>query len=121
MIRDSGRHIGEVLAAAVNLLNPALVVVAGDMVGAYDIFVAGLRETLYGNATALATRALQVVPSTYGDRSGVIGSATMVLDHVLSPAAIDALIDSQLGDHVLPELLEVADLVVERLGVRATM
>jgi hypothetical protein len=30
------------------------------------------------------------VPSTHGDRSGVIGSATMVLDHVLSPTAIDA-------------------------------
>jgi predicted NBD/HSP70 family sugar kinase len=89
MIRDSGRHIGEVLAAAVNLLNPAVLVVAGDMVGAYNIFVAGLRETLYGNATALATRVLQVVPSTYGDRSGVIGSAMLVLDHVLSPAAID--------------------------------
>ncbi len=29
MIRDSGRHVGEVLAAAVNLLNPALLVVAG--------------------------------------------------------------------------------------------
>jgi predicted NBD/HSP70 family sugar kinase len=91
MIRDSGRHVGEVLAGAVNLLNPAVLVVAGDMAGAYDIFVAGLRETLYGNATALATRVLQVVPSTYGDQSGVIGSATMVLDHVLSPAAVDAL------------------------------
>ena len=90
MIRESGRHVGEVLAAAVNLLNPAVLVVAGDMASAYDIFVAGLRETLYGNATALATRVLQVVPSTHGDRSGVIGSATMVLDHVLSPTAIDA-------------------------------
>jgi len=90
MIRDSGRHVGEVLAAAVNLLNPAVLVVAGDMASAYDIFVAGLRETLYGNATALAPRVLQVVPSTHGDRSGVIGSATMVLDHVLSPTAIDA-------------------------------
>ena len=90
MIRDSGRHVGEVLAAAVNLLNPAVLVVAGDMAGAYDIFVAGLRETLYGNATALATRVLQVVPSTFGDRSGVIGSAAMVLDHVLSPTSIAA-------------------------------
>ena len=90
MIRDSGRHVGEVLAGAVNLLNPAVLVVAGDMTGAYDIFAAGLRETLYGNATALATRVLQVVPSTYGDRSAVIGSAAMVLDHVLSPAAVDA-------------------------------
>jgi predicted NBD/HSP70 family sugar kinase len=90
MIRDSGRHVGEVLAAAVNLLNPAVLVVAGDMAGAYDVFVAGLRETLYGNATALATRALQVVPCTYGDRSGVIGGAIMALDHVLSSDAIDA-------------------------------
>ncbi|ORA34847.1 ROK family protein [Mycobacterium aquaticum] len=91
MIRDSGRQIGEVIAAAVNLLNPAVLVVAGDMAGAYEIFVAGLRETLYGNATALATRVLQVAPSTYGDRSGVIGCAAMVLDDVLSPQAIDAL------------------------------
>ncbi len=72
-----------------NLLNPALLVVAGDMARAYDIFVAGLRETLYGNATALATRVHQVVPTTYADQSGVIGSATMVLDNVLSPRRID--------------------------------
>ena len=89
MVRDSGRYVGEGIAPAVNLLNPALIVVAGDMAAVHDIFVAGLRETLYGNATALATRVLQVVPTTYGDRSGVIGSATMVLDRVLSPSSID--------------------------------
>jgi len=92
MIRDSGRHVGEVLAGAVNLLNPAVLVVAGDMAECYDVFVAGLRETLYRNATALATRTLQVVPSSFGDRSGVIGGAVMALDHVLSPGAIDALV-----------------------------
>ncbi len=92
LIRDSGRHVGEVLAAAVNLLNPAALVVAGDVAGAYDFFVAGLRETLYGNATTLATRTLQVVPSAFGDRAGVIGSAMMVLDRVLGPEAIDVLV-----------------------------
>jgi predicted NBD/HSP70 family sugar kinase len=90
LIRESGRHIGEALAAAVNLLNPAVVVVGGDMARAYDILVAGLREALYGNATALATRTLRVVPSTHGDRSAVHGSAALILDHILSPAAIDA-------------------------------
>jgi predicted NBD/HSP70 family sugar kinase len=89
-VRDSGRHVGEVLAAAVNLLNPGVVVIAGDMVGAFDVFVAGLREALYGNATALATGSLQIVPSTHGDRSGLIGSAVMALDHVLSSGAVDA-------------------------------
>ena len=91
MIRDSGRYVGEVLAGAVNLLNPAVVVVAGDMAGAYEIFVAGLRETLYGNATAQATRALQVMPAAHGSRSGIVGSAMMVLDEVLSPRAVNGL------------------------------
>lgn len=92
MIRDSGRHVGEVLAAAVNLLNPAALIVAGDVAGAYDIFVAGLRETLYRNATTLATRVLQIAPSHHGDRGGSIGSAMMVLDQVLGPHAIDTLV-----------------------------
>jgi predicted NBD/HSP70 family sugar kinase len=90
LIRESGRHVGEVIAGAVNLLNPAVVVIDGDMSRAYDILVAGLRETLYGNATALATRVLQVVPATYGDRSGVIGSAALILNRILSADAIDA-------------------------------
>jgi predicted NBD/HSP70 family sugar kinase len=92
MIRDSGRYVGEVVAAAVNLLNPAVLVVSGDLAGAYEIFVAGLRETLYGNATAQATRTLSVVPASNGDRSGIVGSAVMVLDEVLGPRAVDALI-----------------------------
>lgn len=89
LIRDSGRLIGEVLAGAVNLLNPEVLIVGGDMAKAYDIFVAGLRETVYGNATALATKALTIQPTTHGDLSGVIGSAAMVLDQVLSTRAID--------------------------------
>jgi predicted NBD/HSP70 family sugar kinase len=91
MIRDSGRYVGEVLASAVNLLNPGVVVVAGDMAGAYEIFVAGLRETLYGNATAQATRSLEVVPAAHGSHSGIVGGGVMVLDEVLSPRAVDAL------------------------------
>ena len=89
-IRESGRRMGEVLAGAVNLLNPAALVLAGDMAKAYDILVAGLRETVFGNASTLATRELQILPSTHGDRAGVIGCAAMILDHVLSAGAIDA-------------------------------
>jgi hypothetical protein len=91
LIREAGRHIGEVLAGAVNLLNPDALVITGDMAKAYDIFLAGLRETVYGNATA-ATRELQILPSTHGDQSGVIGSAATILDYVLSAEAVDALI-----------------------------
>lgn len=91
MIRDSGRHIGEVVAAAVNLLNPKVLVIAGDLASAYEIFVAGLREALYGNATAMSTRELEVVQAAHGGYSAVVGTAAMVLDEVLSPRAVDQL------------------------------
>jgi predicted NBD/HSP70 family sugar kinase len=90
VVRESGRRVGEVLAGAVNLLNPQAVVVGGDMAAAYDAFVAGLRESLYANATSLATRELQVLPATHGSRAGLVGCAVLALDHVLDPAAVDA-------------------------------
>ena len=96
-IRESGRRLGEVLAAGVNLLNPAAIVIGGDMAPAYDTFVAGLRETLYGNASAIATRDLQILSTTHADRSGVMGCAVLVLDRVLSEAALDATWSSRPG------------------------
>ncbi|MCX5046022.1 ROK family protein [Aldersonia sp. NBC_00410] len=90
MLRESGRHLGEVLAAAVNLLNPDAIIVGGDMAQAYDTLVAGLRETLYGNAAALPTRELRILPWLHGEQSGVMGCAALILDHVLSARTIDA-------------------------------
>jgi predicted NBD/HSP70 family sugar kinase len=89
LVRESGRRLGEVLASAVNLLNPEAVVIGGDMVQAYDTFAAGVRESIYGNATALATRELQIVPATHRQQSGVVGCAALALEHLLSPRAVD--------------------------------
>ncbi len=88
-IRDSGRHFGTVLAAAVTLLNPAVIVVGGDLAPAYDMFVAGLRETLYRDASAIATRDLQILSATYGEHTGVRGCAMLTLDRVLADDAVD--------------------------------
>ena len=90
LVREAGRRIGEVVASAVNLLNPEAVVVGGDLALAYDTFVAGLRESLYAQASALATRELVIVPVTHGDRSGVVGCAAMAIREVLDSRAVDA-------------------------------
>lgn len=90
LLRDSGRQLGELLAVAVNLLNPQAVVIGGDMAAAFDSYAAGVRESVYARAAALATRDLQILPATHGDRAGLVGCAALALDHVLSPAAVDA-------------------------------
>jgi predicted NBD/HSP70 family sugar kinase len=89
LIRVAGRRIGEVVASAVNVLNPEAVVVGGDLAMAYDTFVAGLRESLYSQASALATRELVIVPVTHGDQSGVVGCAALAIREVLDSAAVD--------------------------------
>jgi predicted NBD/HSP70 family sugar kinase len=94
LLRESGRRTGEVVAAAVNLLNPQALVIGGDMAAAFDLFAAGLRETLYPRATTLSTRDLEIVPSTHGDRAGVVGCAALALSAVLSPAAVNALVSA---------------------------
>jgi predicted NBD/HSP70 family sugar kinase len=92
LVRESGRLIGEVLAAAVNLYNPSAIVIGGDVSQAHEQLLAGIREVVYQRSLPLATRHLRVVRSALEDRAGVIGAAVMAIEHVLSPAAIDAAI-----------------------------
>jgi predicted NBD/HSP70 family sugar kinase len=89
-VRDAGRLIGSVLAATVNLLNPAVISIGGDVAEAGQQLLAGIRETVYQRSTALSTSELQITNGTLGDRAGIIGAAALIIDHVFDPEAIDA-------------------------------
>ena len=90
LIREAGRRLGEALAGAVNLLNPEVVVLGGDLSEAYDHLVAGVREVVFQQCTALATRQLRVVASSLWDDAGVRGCAAMAAEEILSPEAVNA-------------------------------
>ena len=89
LVRQSGRTLGEVLAASANFFNPSVIVIGGDVAEAHEQLLAGVREVVYQRSLPLATRSLRIVRSKLGDRAGVIGAAVTVIDHVMSPEAID--------------------------------
>jgi predicted NBD/HSP70 family sugar kinase len=89
-IRDAGRTIGDILAGVVNLLNPAEIVIGGDIAQAGQPLLAGIRETIYRRSTTLNTNELTIRISQLGDRAGVIGAAALVIERILDPVAIDA-------------------------------
>jgi predicted NBD/HSP70 family sugar kinase len=89
MVRDAGRALGEVLAGCINFFNPGVIVIGGDLSGAEEHLLAGVREVTIQRSLPLATRALRIVRNQLGDRAGVVGAALMVLDHVLAPDVVD--------------------------------
>lgn len=89
-VREAGRAIGEVLAYAINLLNPGVVAVWGYLAEAEAPLFAGLRESVYQRSLPAATRTLQLVRARMGDGAGLAGTAMMVVSHILGPEALDA-------------------------------
>ena len=88
-VRAAGRQIGHVLATTVNLLNPRVIVLGGDISHAERQLLAGIREVVYQRSTTLSTQDLRITTSELGDRAGVIGAASMVIDHVLAPGLLE--------------------------------
>ncbi|MET9498430.1 ROK family transcriptional regulator [Streptomyces sp. NPDC006552] len=88
LARQAGRRVGEVLATVVTLLNPGVLMLAGDLAGIP--FMTGVRELLYQRAMPRTTAHLSVVTSRLGEHAGLIGAAAMVVDVLYAPQRADA-------------------------------
>ncbi len=88
LVRDAGRILGASVATAVSLLNPAAVVLGGQVAAeAGEHLLAGLRERIYARSLPLATRNLPIEVSSLWPDAGVQGLARGVADLVFSPNA----------------------------------
>ncbi|WP_084960972.1 ROK family transcriptional regulator [Thermoactinospora rubra] len=89
-VQEAGRTLGVVLATAVSLLNPGVLVLAGDMAETREHYLTGIRESVYRRSLPYTTRNLEIATSALGERSGIVGTAVMVMEHVLAPETVDA-------------------------------
>ncbi|MBD0837552.1 ROK family protein [Streptomyces sp. TRM68416] len=83
LAREAGRQVGDVLATVVTLLNPGVLMIAGDLAG--TAFLTGVRELLYQRALPRSTAHLEVVTSRLGERAGLVGAGAMVVEHLYAP------------------------------------
>ena len=88
-VRGLGRALGMVLAGAINLLNPEVIVIGGDLAEAKDLLLAGITEVVYQRTLPLATRGLSIRPAQLGDRAGIQGASVLVQEQLFSTEAID--------------------------------
>ncbi|MEU2059193.1 ROK family protein [Streptomyces sp. NPDC013455] len=87
LAREAGRRVGDVLATVVTLLNPGVLMIAGDLAG--TPFLTGVRELLYQRALPRSTARLDVVTSRLGERAGLIGAGALVVEHLYAPERVE--------------------------------
>ncbi|MFF5470145.1 ROK family protein [Streptomyces achromogenes] len=87
LAREAGRQVGDVLATVVTLLNPGVLMIAGDLAG--TPFLTGVRELLYQRALPRSTAHLDVVTSRLGDRAGLVGAGALVVEHLYAPERVE--------------------------------
>ncbi|MFJ8330791.1 ROK family protein [Streptomyces sp. NPDC094437] len=83
LAREAGRQVGDVLATVVTLLNPGVLMIAGDLAG--TPFLTGVRELLYQRALPRSTAHLDVVTAHLGERAALIGAAAQVVEYLYTP------------------------------------
>ncbi len=85
-VSDAGVSVGRALSMLVNVLNPELVVVGGDLAQAGPVLLDPIGAAIARHSVAPAAAAVRVVPGTLGERAEVLGAAALILAQ--SPRAL---------------------------------
>ena len=79
VLADAGEAIGLAVAAVVNVVNPELIVLGGELGEAGELVLESLRARVRRNALAPAADTTGIVAAQLGDRAEVLGAALLVL------------------------------------------
>jgi glucokinase-like ROK family protein len=82
--QEAAAHLGTAVAGLMNLLNPSLVVIGGDLSRLGDLLLDPLRETVKRRTLVSSVAAAEIRTSNLGPQSIAVGAATAVLNAALS-------------------------------------
>lgn len=80
VFEEMGLRLGQALGLVVQLLNPKLIILAGGVSRAWDIFAPGFLRELKENAVDRTVKETRVEPTRLQGKAGVLGAATLVIE-----------------------------------------
>jgi predicted NBD/HSP70 family sugar kinase len=95
VFNDAGRALGRVLADLCNHLNPAAIIVGGELSAAVRPLLDGIRESVHRYAQPSVAAAVEIKSGVLGERAEVLGALALVIGDTdrLNSADIAALPD----------------------------
>lgn len=85
-VADAGEAVGMVVSWIVNVLNPDLVVIGGELAASGDVLLDPIRASIDRHSLPSAAAGVQVTTGVLGDRAEVLGAAALILAQ--SPLAL---------------------------------
>ncbi len=76
-VREAGEHLGIAVASVLDVLNPSVVVLAGGIAGAFDLFEPHVRRAVRAHAFKENVAAAVIEPSRLGNDAAVVGAAML--------------------------------------------
>jgi predicted NBD/HSP70 family sugar kinase len=106
VVHEAGRAVGRAVADLCSHLNPAAVIIGGDLAAADAPLLAGIRESIDRFAVPPAAHSVQVMRGVLGDRAELLGALALVVGNTthlrslgLVPLGPDSLISTNPGAH----------------------
>ncbi|HSB31071.1 MAG TPA: ROK family protein [Candidatus Sulfobium mesophilum] len=86
ILRDAGKYLGVGLANIINIMSPEAIILAGGLIGAWNIYIQEAIKEASRRAYKDLFDSVKIIPSSLGDDAGIIGAACLVFNE-LSPEA----------------------------------
>jgi predicted NBD/HSP70 family sugar kinase len=92
IVHEAGNYLGLAIANMLNLLNPGLIVLGGDLVAAGPVLLEVVKQTALSRAIPKAGNEVTIIASDLGDDVVAIGAATLVFHHAFQPGMIASIL-----------------------------
>jgi predicted NBD/HSP70 family sugar kinase len=97
IIGDVGAHLGVAVASLMNVLNPAVVVLGGEITGVGDLLLEPVRAAVRERSLATPFEGTGIMTSKLGDKAIAVGAATLVLRAALADRALFPALAARVG------------------------
>jgi predicted NBD/HSP70 family sugar kinase len=97
IVADVGGHLGVAVAGLMNVLNPAVVVLGGEITGVGDLLLEPVRAAVRDRSLATTFEDTAIMTSNLGDKAIAVGAATLVLRAALADRALFPALAARVG------------------------
>ncbi len=80
VLRDAGKYLGVGLANIINIFSPEAIILAGGLIGAWNIYVHEAIKEASRRAYKDLFDSVKIIPSSLSDNAGIIGAACLVFN-----------------------------------------